>query len=95
MPFKAGDVISRWGRYTIRHYQQHVKDRSKKFKPEFDTSLPPVRFPSCTKCPPGYPLYKLEALILLNSDATFGASHSTKSNRPKASRARKGYRIKL
>jgi len=64
MPFKAGDVITQWGRYTIRHYRQHRKDSIKDFNPKFDASSPPRRFPCCPGCPPGYPVYKFKAMIL-------------------------------
>ena len=64
MSYRAGDVIERWGKYRIRHYQQHVKDSYKNFKPE-NVMSKPVSFPRCSKCPPGYPLYTLKAVIRL------------------------------
>jgi hypothetical protein len=65
MSYKAGDVIEQWGKYKIRHYQQHVKDGLKNFKPESVMSLP-VRFPRCDKCPAGFPVYMLKTIIRLN-----------------------------
>ncbi len=66
MSHKAGDVIEGWGKYRIRHYQQHVKDSFKNFKPVESFMSLPVRFPSCSKCPPGYPVYTLKAFSRLN-----------------------------
>jgi hypothetical protein len=62
MSHKGSDVIEEWGEYRIEHYQQHVKDSFKNFKPETIMSKP-VTFPRCSKCPPGYPIYTLKAII--------------------------------
>jgi hypothetical protein len=53
MSHKAGDVIKEWGKYRIQHYQQHVKDSYKNFKPETIMSKP-VSFLGCSRCPLGY-----------------------------------------
>lgn len=67
MPFKAGDEITQWGEYRVRHFQQHRKDATKTFKPGVSKTMPgssPFRFPRCEGCPPGHPLYTLKAIIL-------------------------------
>jgi hypothetical protein len=61
---KAGDVIERWGKYLMVHDQQHVKDRTKEFKPDVFHGIS-GRFPSCERCGAGYPLYKLKGEIFL------------------------------
>jgi len=61
MSYRAGDVIKRSGKYRICHYRQHVKDGLKNFKPESVMSLP-VCFPSCDKCPAGFPVYTLKEI---------------------------------
>jgi hypothetical protein len=66
---KGGDIITSWGKYTIRHDQQHIKDRSKNFKSDPFARFP-ARFPSCNKCGVGYPLYRLDKLITSSSNST-------------------------